>query len=216
MIIIFLACSSTTISMSGSAKPAGVPDVFISRCQQSDPAALLLQQETKTTSCEDAWDILSRIDSIDISDAEISDLSIFSGMTNLKKFSAYDNKITDLSPFIPLDRMEELYLMSNQISDISSLIHLRQLTVLRLDGNQVENIEVLPKLKRLNRLGLDNNQIRDFRPIAQLDDIQALNTNFNPVDVDKCPVKGSGPEQLHKYCKRMHKHHKKQEELKKK
>ena len=112
--------------------------------------------------------------------------------------------------------MEELYLVSNQISDINPLVHLRQLTVLRLDGNKVENIEILPKLKRLNRLGLDSNNIRDFMPISKLDDIQALNTNFNPVDVDKCPIEGPGPEKLHKYCKRMHKHHKKQEELKNK
>jgi len=214
MIFIFFACSSSSISMSGDVTPAGDSAVFISRCQQSDPPAILLKQETRTSSCEEAWDFLSRIDSIDISDVQISDLSLFSGMTNLKKLSAYENGISDLTPLIPLDRMEELYLVSNQISDISPLIHLRQLTVLRLDGNKVENIEILPKLKRLNRLGLDNNNIRDFMPISRLDDIQALNTNFNPVDIDKCPIEGPGPEKLHKYCKRMHKHHKKQEALK--
>lgn len=208
MIFIFLACTQGTITMSGSVAPAGDGSIFLERCAQKDISAILLQQATKAHDCTQAWKILSSIDSIDISHVHISDLSIFSGMTNIKKFSAYDNNITDISPLASLDRMEELYLVSNKIVDISALVALRQLSVLRLDGNQVENIEILPKLKRLNRLGLDNNNIKDFSPISKLDDIQSLNTNFNPVDISTCPIEGPGPLQLHKYCKRMHKHYK--------
>jgi Leucine-rich repeat (LRR) protein len=212
MIFIFLACTQPAVKISGVVASAGDQTIFLTRCAENDPSALLLKNATEKTSCEEAWLRLSTIDSIDISHAEISDLSILSGMTNLKKISAYDNDITDLSPLITLERIEELYLVSNKISDIDPLLALRQLTVLRLDGNQVQNIEILPKLKRLNRLGLDNNKIRDFTPISKLDDIQSLNTNFNPVDVDKCPVEGPGPKQLYKYCKRMHKHQKKLQE----
>jgi Leucine-rich repeat (LRR) protein len=212
MIFIFLACSQPAVSISGLVPAAGDSTVFLARCTNGDPEALLLKEATQQQSCEEAWVRLSTIDAIDISHADISDLTVLSGMTNLKKISAYENNISDLSPIVTLDRVEELYLVSNKISDISPLLALRQLTVLRLDGNLVQNIDILPKLKRLNRLGLDKNQIRDFRPISKLDDIQSLNTNFNPVDIDKCPIEGPGPKQLYKYCKRMHKHQKKLEE----
>ena len=207
--IYLLSCSSSSIIFDGYAPSAGNPEPFVRRCMDNDPQALLLRDAMKTSDCQTAWNTLSTIENIDVSAVEIHDLSLFSGMTNLKKISAYDNKIQDVSPLIPLDRMKELYLMSNEIEDISPLIHLRQLQVLRLDGNKVRDISILPKLKRLNRLGLDQNNISDFRPIAKLDDIQALNTNFNPVNVEYCPIEGTGPEQLHKYCKRMHKHQKK-------
>lgn len=209
MIFIFFSCQQPTATFSGHVPSGGDSSIFLARCAQSDPHALILKQSTQKESCEDAWMELSKIDTLDISHVDISDLSILSGMTNLKSLSAYDNDITDLSPLMPLDRMEELYLVSNKISDITPLLALRQLSVLRLDGNQVQSIEILPKLKRLNRLGLDGNQIRDFTPISKLDDIQSLNTNFNPVEVDKCPIEGPGPKQLYKYCKRMHKHQKK-------
>lgn len=209
MIFILLSCYEPTATFSGNVPSAGDDRVFMERCEQSDPQVEILKRSVQKKSCAEAWQILSTIDTLDISHVDISDLTILSGMTNLKSLSAYDNNITDVSPLASLDRMEELYLVSNKIKDISPLLALRQLSVLRLDGNQVESIEILPKLKRLNRLGLDGNQIRDFTPISKLDDIQSLNTNFNPVDVDKCPIEGPGPKQLHKYCKRMHKHQKK-------
>lgn len=209
MIFILFSCNEPMATFSGQVPAAGDKTFFMAQCAQSDPQAMILKQSTQKQSCAEAWNVLSTIDTLDISHVDISDLRILSGMTNLKSLSAYDNNITDLTPLESLDRMEELYLVSNKIKDISPLLALRQLSVLRLDGNQVESIEILPKLKRLNRLGLDGNQIRDFTPISKLDDIQSLNTNFNPVDVDKCPVEGPGPKQLHKYCKRMHKHQKK-------
>ena len=212
MIFIFFSCSHSSITMDGSVSSDGDGTIFLSRCAQNDRQALLLKEATQKQTCAEAWNILSTIESIDISHVAISDLSILSGMTNLKKISAYDNNISDLTPLTSLDRLEELYLVSNTIVDISPLLALRQLSVLRLDGNKVENIEILPKLKRLNRLGLDNNNISDFTPISKLDDIQSLNTNFNPVDIEKCPIDGPGPTQLHKYCKRMHKHYKKSEQ----
>ena len=209
MIFFLFSCHEPIATFSGQVSPASDGTIFLDRCAQSDAQAMILKRSTQKQSCEEAWKVLSTIDTLDISHVDISDLRIISGMTNLKSLSAYDNNITNLSPLVPLDRMEELYLVSNKIKDISPLLALRQLSVLRLDGNLVENIEILPKLKRLNRLGLDGNQIRDFTPISKLDDIQSLNTNFNPVDVEKCPIEGPGPKQLHKYCKRMHKHQKK-------
>ena len=212
MIFILFSCHDPVATFSGQVSSPSDGTIFLDRCAKSDSQAMILKRSTQKQSCEEAWGVLSTIDTLDVSHVDISDLSIFSGMTNLKSLSAYDNNITDVSPLAPLDRMEELYLVSNKIKDISPLLSLRQLSVLRLDGNQVENIEILPKLKRLNRLGLDGNQIRDFTPISKLDDIQSLNTNFNPVDIDKCPIEGPGPKQLYKYCKRMHKHQKKESE----
>ena len=57
----------------------------------------------------------------------------------------------------------------------------------------------------MEKLGLDANQITDFRPIAGLPNLQDLNTNFNPVDLDKCPEGEEVTKKLNKYCKRMKK-----------
>ena len=73
----------------------------------------------KRNSCMEAWPDIVTIDTLDISHVDISDLTILSGMTNLKSLSAYDNNITDVSPLASLDRMEEFVLVSNQIKDIS-------------------------------------------------------------------------------------------------
>ncbi|MEC7984470.1 MAG: leucine-rich repeat domain-containing protein [Myxococcota bacterium] len=206
-IYMFLSCSKPTILIEGDAESSGDPTPFINACEAQDASALLLKDAVKQASCQGAWDIISKAERIDITNVDISTLDIFSGMTNLKIFTAYENGIEDISPLRQLDRMEELYLVSNRITDISPLIHLRQLQVLRLDGNQIKDISILPKLKRLNRIGLDSNQIEDFTPIAELDAVQALNTNYNPVDPKRCPIDAEKPKQLKKYCKRMHKHY---------
>ena len=126
MLFILFSCHEPTATFAGKVSSAGDSTIFLQRCHQSDPQALILKRSTQTNSCEEAWGVLSSIDTIDISHVEISDLSILSGMTNLKSLSAYDNEITDISPLVPLDRMEELYLVSNRIRDISPLLALRQ------------------------------------------------------------------------------------------
>ena len=168
MIFILLSCSEPTATFSGSASSAG--DSASSRNDANNQThrwrfSNALCKESRVRKHGRCCLPLTR--TLDISHVNISDLTILSGMTNLKSLSAYDNDITDVSPLASLDRMEELYLVSNKIKDISPLLALRQLSVLRLDGNQVESIEILPKLKRLNRLGLDGNKIRDFTPIQQ-------------------------------------------------
>ena len=95
--------------------------------------------------------------------------------------------------------------MQNEIEDISALKNLNQLKYLRLDGNKISDISVLSDLKKLEKIGLDANQITDFRPLEKLPNIQDLNTNFNPVDLAKCPSGEGVTKKLNKYCTRMKK-----------
>ena len=91
----------------------------------------------------------------------------------------------------------------NKIVDITPLETLSQLKHIRLDGNQIVDIATLSKLRNLEKIGLDANRISDFRPLASLPYITDLNTNFNPVDLDKCPMEEGTAARLVKYCKRM-------------
>ena len=210
MFWLFWACQGDdSISFSGSEPAKGDSTVFMQYCKEERPEVKLifkaLEVDWNTQNCQKAWDIVATKTSIDISQVDISDLQIFSGMTNLSVFMASSNNITDLSPLKDMSRLEELYVMSNNITDISVLYNFSQLKIVRLDGNQISDISVLSKLHRLQIIGLDKNKIQDFTPLQGFDELKSLNTNFNPVDLDYCPPKGKGPKQLHKYCKRMRK-----------
>ena len=205
---LFLCCQGdNSISFSGSSPSKGDSTVFIKYCREKRPEVQLifeaLEVEWNTKNCQKAWDLVSTKTSIDISQVDISNLQIFSGMTNLSIFMASSNNITDLSPLKDMKRLEELYVMSNNITDISPLYNFSQLKIVRLDGNQISDISVLSKLHRLQIIGLDKNQIQDFTPLQSFNELKSLNTNFNPVDLEYCPSGGKGPKQLHKYCIRM-------------
>ena len=210
MFWLFWACQGdVSISFSGSEPAKGDSTVFMQYCKEERSEVKLifkaLEVDWNTRNCQKVWGIVATKTSIDISQVDISDLQIFSGMTNLSVFMASSNNITDLSPLKNMSRLEELFVMSNNITDISVLYNFSQLKIVRLDGNQISDISVLSKLHRLQIIGLDKNKIQDFTPLQGFDELKSLNTNFNPVDLDYCPPKGKGPKQLHKYCKRMRK-----------
>ena len=201
------ACSSSQISLSGEAKEKGDPAVFIQLCEQQNPTAIALKVATQRTNCDEAGDYLATVTTVDFnrSTLETVDLKPLTQLTNLQSILAYDKNISDISPLADLLLLKDLSLMKNNISDIRPLAKLGHLKHLRLDGNQISDITTLKENKKLERLGLDSNQISDFRPIAHLPHLQDLNTNFNPVDLDKCPI---GPDitlKLNKYCKRLKK-----------
>ena len=213
MLWLLLACSDHAAILNGEALASGNPVPFIAQCNKQDSTALALQAAviksgavSAGADCEAVWPRLSTVTNLDLShvNAEL-DLKAISGMTNLKELSAYEKGIRDLEPIRNLIRMEKLYLVRNKITDISPLENLTQLRYLRLDGNDITNIRVVSKLRKLEKLGLDDNNIFDFRPIAELPVLMDLNTNFNPVDLEKCPDGPTVTPKLVKYCKRLKK-----------
>ena len=204
---VILACSSGGVVLSGTAEQPGNPVRFVQLCQQQDPTALAIKQATQQDDCEQAGNVLSKVDTIDFNKSSLEkiDLQSLERLTNLISISAYGKKIDTIAPLAGLVRLKDVYLMQNEIVDISPLATLNQIRYLRLDGNNIVDISVLSKLNKLEKLGLDANQIEDFRPIAKIPNLQDLNTNFNPVDLALCPDGDEVTKDLRKYCKRMKK-----------
>ncbi len=204
-LIFGFGCQSGMVEISGVAKAPGNPAVFVHLCEQDDPTATALQQATEKSDCKEAGTVLANVSYIDFNRSELNVITLdaLDSLSNIERLEAYGKGIVDLSPISGLIRLERLYLMQNSIVDLKPLEPLNQLKHLRLDGNQIVDIASIAKLRNLERLGLDANKISDFRPIAGLPTITDLNTNFNPVDLDKCPTEEGTAARLVKYCKRM-------------
>ncbi len=204
-LIFLLGCQSGQVELTGEAKAPGNPAKFVELCKAGDATAKAIQAATAKEDCSEAGVVLSTVSKIDFnrSDLEVVKLDALDSLSNIERLEAYGKGIVDLKPIAGLVRLEHLYLMQNNIVDITPLAELSQLRRIRLDGNQIVDISTLSKLRNLEKIGLDANKISDFRPLASLPVITDLNTNFNPVDLDKCPTEAGTAARLVKYCKRM-------------
>lgn len=202
-----LACTSSTIEISGVAKAPGNPNRFIQLCESNDATALALKEAIQGASCQDAGSKVANVSTINFSPSKLQkvNLATLNSLSNLEHVAAYGKEISDISDLAGLLRLEELYLMQNHIVDISPLQELNQLKYLRLDGNDIVDVSVIGSLKKLEKLGLDDNQISDFTVLAKLPALQDLNINFNPVDRSKCPMGDDVNRKLNKYCIKLNK-----------
>ena len=143
-----------------------------------------------------------QLESLDISEAGISDLSVLSGLTNLvhlklghneisdltslagltrlEMLELDQNRIWDLSPLSGLVNLKMLELSDNYISDLFPLAELTNLEVLRLKGNKISDVSPLTELSKLSELTLVANRIHDVTPLANLKQLEslALGENF--------------------------------------
>lgn len=117
----------------------------------------------------------------DLSYEGISDISVLSGLTNLKSLSLNGNHISDISALSGLTNLEWLDLSGNNISDISALSGLTNLEWLALDGNNISDISALSGLTNLKTLCLETNNISDISALSGLTNLQELYLYGNPV-----------------------------------
>ncbi len=111
----------------------------------------------------------------------ITDLSVLSGLTKLRKLVLYGNQITDISALRGLTNLTELSLGSNQITDISALRGLTNLTRLYLGGSTLTDISALRGLTNLTILGLGSNQITDISALRGLTNLTELSLGVNQI-----------------------------------
>ena len=87
---------------------------------------------------------------------------------NLDSIILSNNQISDVSPLQNLTSLMFLHLFHNQISDISPLQNLTSLKNLNLEDNQISDVSPLQNLTSLMLLGLRTNQISDISPLHNL------------------------------------------------
>ena len=115
-----------------------------------------------------------RLNSLDASNSNITDLTGLQYATYLDAFYACGNQIHNLEPLAGLIHLKSLSLCENQISDISPLANLTNLIGIDLNGNNISDITPFANLTQLEWLSLVNNSIKDISPLANLINLQQL------------------------------------------
>ncbi|MCL2109219.1 MAG: leucine-rich repeat domain-containing protein [Oscillospiraceae bacterium] len=106
---------------------------------------------------------------LNLSNNNISDISVLSSLTNLEYLYLLNNNISDISALAGLTGLRELNLDNNNIGDFSVLGNLTNLTLLALSNTNISDISMLSSLTKLTNLGLYDNPLT----LAQIDELQA-------------------------------------------
>ena len=127
---------------------------------------------------------LTNLRTLDISANRITDLRLrpVIELPNLTALSAGDIGLTDLSPLVGLVNLQILELARNDIADLSPLVGLVNLQVLDLARNDIADLSPLAGLVNLQYLDLWRNQIEDLSPLAGLVRLQDLDLSGNQIE----------------------------------
>ena len=98
-----------------------------------------LLEIAETQRCNPAESRLSRLIELDLSVAEIIDISPLASLKHLSELDLDVNQIVDVSPLANLTNLTDLILWNNRIVDISPLANLTNLTELDLKGNPLRD-----------------------------------------------------------------------------
>jgi len=122
---------------------------------------------------------LKGLDSLDVSNRNVNDLSGLQYCRALTQLQLNDNNIDDITLLSHLANLSYLELTGNRIRDVSALSHLTNLRNLYLANNAISNITALSSLVSLGPHGsysippspdldLSNNRITDVSPLSRL------------------------------------------------
>ena len=122
-----------------------------------------------------------RIERLDLSSRNLTDVSALSALTGLRELDLRDNAIEDLRPLTGLTGLEALYLSGNQIEDLGPLAGLTGLKALDLAGNRITDLWPLSGLTGLRELDLRHNAVEDLGPLAGMAGLKALDLAGNRI-----------------------------------
>jgi RNA polymerase sigma factor (sigma-70 family) len=109
--------------------------------------------------------------------ANITDLSVFGGLINLRSLYIHTNgtsTVTNILPLGVLVNLEELTLLNVLVNDVSPLSRLINLKSLELFGNTLIDIFYLSELPNLTNLSLTASQFVNVSMISKMNNLNAL------------------------------------------
>jgi len=115
-----------------------------------------------------------KIEQLNLSGSEISDLKPLEALTELKILHLYDTHVSNLEPLKALTSLRELRLSRTNIRNIEPLSALTGLQGLWIDGTQVSNIEPLKDLTQLQMLDLGYSEVSNLKPLQSLKNLRML------------------------------------------
>ncbi|MCL2633641.1 MAG: leucine-rich repeat domain-containing protein [Oscillospiraceae bacterium] len=122
----------------------------------------------------------------DVFISEAPDLSVLSGLVNLKNLSVsvsvhYHGNLVDITPLKELINLEYLELNKHEIEDISALSGLTKLRELHLSRNSISDISPLEKLTNLEVLDISFNNISDISVLEHFNSLTKVSLYGNPI-----------------------------------
>ena len=130
-----------------------------------------------------------KIQWLDISGSEVSDLSPLSGLTELTELGMLSTKVTNLTPLAGLNRLTVLNIEGAEVSNLTPLSGLSRLSYLYLVDTRVTDLSPLAGLRGLILLSVADSPMSDLSPIAGLNKLTWLNIRNTPVS-DLSPLAG--------------------------
>ena len=132
---------------------------------------------------------LKNLKRLDLNYNKLSSLEGIESLKELEYFSAYRNSISDLTPLKSLKKLRVLQLGYNRkISDVRPLSGLTNMSYLYLYGNNIRDISSLKSLRNLRTLSLSYNKLTDISAITGMRSLRYLYVYGNCIrDFSKLP-----------------------------
>lgn len=129
---------------------------------------------------------LRNLERLDVSNANISDLTQFKELTRLAQLSFRNTRVRDLTPLSALKELRILNATATNVSDLQPLAELTKLRELYLRETDAAHLKPLSKLTELVTLDIARTPIGDLTPLSEL-------RNLITLDLRGCPVSDLSP-----------------------
>jgi Leucine-rich repeat (LRR) protein len=117
---------------------------------------------------------LKSLTSLNLSGTKVADVSALRDLKTLTSLNLFATEVADLSPLRELTHLTSLDLFDTEVTDISPLRKLTSLSFLNLSGTKVANVSALRELKALTSLGLYGAKVTDVSPLRELKSLTSL------------------------------------------
>lgn len=117
---------------------------------------------------------------LSLSENEISDLSALTVLPNLSALNLAGNKISDSAAFSQMPVLEQLVLDRNRMIDLAGFAHHPALWSLSLEDNQITDVSPLAQMPELRSLLLCGNPL-DYAKLLLLNQIDELALSYSAV-----------------------------------
>lgn len=114
------------------------------------------------------------VSELDLSERELSDLSVLAECKELQRLDLRGNQIKDLTALMDLPKLEWLNLSGNEIEDLRPLMAMRSLQSLNLEENEFHSISALSALSGLKELYLSGNELEDLNALSGMSALDTL------------------------------------------
>lgn len=154
-------------------------DKYITKMALGKISSLELQNKNLTSDDLNGLDIFYNISVIDLSDNNITNVSVLTNFKRLYSINLSNNKVTDVSALKDLENLESINLSGN--NNVNGYEQLDNLYQINLSNTNLSTLNNISNNERLSQLDLSNNTQLDYNSLKLPKNISYLvldNTNF--------------------------------------